>query len=218
MILDSALEFPPVDQTDEDGLLAVGGDLSVERLLLAYKSGIFPWFSNPLGWFSPEERAIFDLEKIMPSSRLARKMKTGTYTFTINKAFERVMRECAKSRPHPHRQESWISEEFIEGYTKLYYKGYAHSVECWQDKELIGGIYGVAIGGFFGGESMFYNVSDGGKMAFYHLIDHLRKQGFVLFDSQALNSTTEKLGAFNIPREDYLKQLKQAVNLKISFL
>ena len=181
-LLDNRLRFPDPSLADEEGLVAVGGDLSVPRLLLAYRSGIFPWTVDPITWWSPDPRAIFELDRFHVPHSLARVIRKGVFHMTIDRAFRRVVAGCAM--PAPGRESTWISPNFIEAYTRLHKKGHAHSVECWQGEELAGGIYGVAIGGFFSGESMFHRASNGSKAALYHLIQHLRKRRFVLFDAR----------------------------------
>jgi len=198
-----------------DGLVAIGGDLSVPRLLLAYGNGIFPWTDNPITWWSPDPRAIFDLDRFHVSESLARVLRQGVFEVTRDRAFRRVVEGCAA--PAPGRESTWISPRFIEAYTRLHKKGHAHSVECWQAGELAGGIYGVSIGGFFAGESMFHRVSNASKVALYHLIEHLRSRGFVLFDIQSTTPITRQLGAFTISREEYLRHLAQAIEMNCAF-
>jgi leucyl/phenylalanyl-tRNA---protein transferase len=195
------------------GLVAVGGDLSLPRLLLAYRSGIFPWTANPITWWSPDPRAIFQLDRFHVPHSLRKAMRKRVFQITINRAFRRVMEECARERADGN----WISAEFIEAYTKLREAGHAHSLECWAGDELAGGVYGVTIGGFFAGESMFHRLSNASKIALYHLIGHLRARGFVLFDIQMLTPVTRQLGGIEIPREEYLRRLAKAIVLPCSF-
>ena len=198
-----------------DGLVAIGGDLSVPRLLLAYRNGIFPWTDDPITWWSPDPRAIFELDRFHVPHSLARVIRKGVFRITIDRAFRRVVAGCAM--PAPARASTWISPNFIEAYTRLHKKGHAHSLECWQGEQLAGGIYGVAIGGFFAGESMFHRSSNGSKVALYHLIEHLRERRFVLFDVQSTTPITRQLGAITIPREDYLRRLALAVAMDRPF-
>jgi len=214
-LLDQRLRFPSPHCADAEGLVAVGGDLSVPRLLLAYRSGIFPWTVDPVTWWSPEPRAIFELDRFHVSRSLARVIRQGMFRTTVNRAFLLVMEGCAA--PAPGRRSTWISPEFIEAYTQLREQGHAHSLECWQGRRLVGGIYGVAVGGFFAGESMFHRVSNASKVALFHLIEHLRRQGFLLFDIQMLTPITAQLGGITIPREEYLCRLAQAVQKPASF-
>ncbi len=200
---------------EADGLVAIGGDFSVPRLLLAYGSGIFPWTVKPITWWSPDPRAIFELDHWHVPRSLARVLHQNLFEVTRDRAFREVMEGCAE--PAPGRRSTWVTREFIEAYTRLHREGHAHSVECWQDGTLAGGIYGVALGGFFAGESMFRRADNASKVALHHLVQHLRERGFALFDTQVMNPATERLGAINIPREEYLKRLKRAVALPCSF-
>jgi leucyl/phenylalanyl-tRNA---protein transferase len=214
-ILDHRLRFPSPRVADAEGLVAIGGDLSVPRLLLAYRSGIFPWTVDPITWWSPEPRAIFELDGFHVSRSLARVIRKGAFRSTVDCAFRQVMQCCAA--PAPGRRSTWISPEFIEAYTQLHLQGHAHSMECWQGRQLVGGVYGVAVGGFFAGESMFHSVSDASKVALFHLIAHLRQQGIGLFDIQMLTPITEQLGGVIIPRAEYLRRLAEAVAKPVGF-
>jgi leucyl/phenylalanyl-tRNA---protein transferase len=214
-ILDHRLRFPSPDSADEEGLVAVGGDLSVPRLLLAYRSGIFPWTVDPITWWSPEPRAVFELDGFHVSRSLARVIRQGTFRTTMDQAFQRVMEGCAA--PAPGRRSTWISPEFIEAYTQLHQQGHAHSVECWQGRRLVGGIYGVSIGGFFAGESMFHRVSNASKVALHDLMAHLRWQGFALFDIQMLTPITAQLGGVALLRTEYLRRLGRAITNPVHF-
>lgn len=197
------------------GLVALGGDLSVPRLLLAYRHGIFPWTDDPLTWWSPDPRGIFELDHFHVSRSLARTLRSGRFRVTMNRAFRAVMEGCAA--PAPGRESTWISPRFIEAYTRLHEAGHAHSVECWCGDELAGGIYGVAVGGVFAGESMFHRVSDASKVALAVLVDRLRARRFALFDIQMLTPVTRRLGAVEISREEYLCRLAAAVELNCRF-
>jgi len=208
-ILDDRLRFPNPEQANADGLVAVGGELSVPRLLLAYQSGIFPWTASPVTWWSPDPRGIFLLDRFHISRSLSRVIRQGTFKITHDHAFQEVMKGCAA--PAPGRRSTWITREFLDAYGKLHELGHAHSVECWQGEQLAGGIYGVAIGGFFAGESMFHQVSNASKVALAHLVEHLRARGFLLFDIQMLTRITEQLGAVTISRQAYLKRLSKAL-------
>jgi leucyl/phenylalanyl-tRNA--protein transferase len=209
------LVFPDPRLADAEGLVAAGGDLSVERLLLAYRSGIFPWTIAPITWWSPDPRGIFELDGFHVSRSLARVLRKGTFRVTVNKAFRAIMEGCAA--PGPGRWSTWISDEFLEAYTQLHERGHAHSVECWEGEELAGGIYGVAIGGFFAGESMFHRRPNASKVALHHLVTHLQEQGFLLFDIQMVTPITEQLGAVAIPRSRYLKRLGKALEKRCRF-
>jgi leucyl/phenylalanyl-tRNA--protein transferase len=190
--------------------------MSEARLLLAYRSGIFPWTAKPLTWWSPDPRAIFDLENFHVPRSLARVLRQNIFRITRDAAFRQVMEACAA--PAPGRDSTWITSEFLEAYTRLHASGHAHSLECWQGGELVGGVYGVAIGGFFAGESMFHRVPNASKVALWHLVEHLRAQSFALFDIQMLTPVTAQLGAIEIPRNRYLELLSGAVERPCSFL
>jgi leucyl/phenylalanyl-tRNA--protein transferase len=198
-----------------DGLIAVGGDLSVPRLLLAYRSGIFPWSASPITWWSPDPRAVFEPGAFHMPRQLSRLLRRDAFQFTRDRCFERVMRGCAE--PRPGREDTWISEEFVDAYLSLHHAGHAHSVECWQAGELVGGIYGVHIGGFFAGESMFHRADNASKAALHHLLEHLWSRGVTLFDTQVITPTTRALGAVEISREEYLRRLKAALGLHCEF-
>jgi leucyl/phenylalanyl-tRNA--protein transferase len=247
-LLNASLRFPDPRLADAEGLVAVGGDMSVARLLLGYRSGIFPWTASPITWWSPDPRAILELEGMHVPRSLARVLRKGSFHITIDHAFRQVMEGCAA--PAEGRRSTWISKEFLEAYTRLHEQGHAHSLECWmvnepqddrttglQDNEttrrqnpspvvswsrgpavLVGGIYGVAIGGFFAGESMFHRISNASKVALFHLVAHLRKRGFALLDIQTLTPATTQLGGITIPREQYLERLAQAVEMQRSFM
>jgi leucyl/phenylalanyl-tRNA--protein transferase len=212
---DCRWEFPNPTDASEEGLLAVGGDLSPTTLLCAYAKGIFPWTDHPITWWSPDPRTIFELERFHVPRRLERQIRSGPFRVTFDTCFRRIMEECA--RPVPGREETWISQRFIDGYSLLHQQGFAHSAECFHGETLVGGLYGIAIGGFFGGESMFSRVSGGSRMALTMLIRHLRERGFKLFDAQVPNPHLHFLGAVDIPRGEYLRRLKQAISLDVSF-
>lgn len=214
-VLTKRLWFPDPNSASANGLLAVGGDLSPERLLLAYRSGIFPWSVNPITWWSPDPRAIFDLDHFHVSRSFARILRQQPFRITFDHAFSAVIQSCAE--PRPGRMSTWITPEFIAAYTQLHQLGFAHSCEAWTGQTLVGGIYGVAIGGLFAGESMFHNVSNASKTALHHLIQHLRQRRFTLFDIQQANPHTAKLGAVQIPRQKYLDSLRSALALPCQF-
>lgn len=203
---------------DAPPLVGVGGNLEPPMLLRAYTEGIFPWFSegDPIYWWSPEPRAIFDLHAGMyVSKRLARTIRSGKFTTTVNQQFETVMRACGECR----EEGTWVTLEMLAAYAKLHRMGYAHSVEAWCDGELAGGVYGVAIHGFFAAESMFYRRTDGSKVALAALFERLREQGYFLLDTQMLTEHTESLGGFNIHRSNYLDLLDHALTFKnVSFV
>jgi leucyl/phenylalanyl-tRNA--protein transferase len=207
--------FLDPERADADGLVGVGGDLRPERLLEAYRRGIFPWFDeeSPILWWSPDPRAIFELGGLHVSRRLARTVRSGRFEVTVNRAFAEVMRGCA-DRPG---QGVWITADMIDAYTRLHELGHAHSLEVWHEDSLAGGLYGVAIGGLFAGESMFTRVRDASKVALVHVMDRLRQRGFQLFDVQFLNDHTASLGAVEIPRREYLARLRRAIAFETTF-
>jgi leucyl/phenylalanyl-tRNA--protein transferase len=207
--LGKAAGFPDPELADADGLVAVGGDLSVERLLAAYRQGIFPWTPDPITWWSPDPRGIIELDSFHVPESLAKVIRKETFEVTIDQAFRQVMQACAT--PGPKRREPWITSEFIEAYTGLHKLSHAHGVECWQGGKLVGGVYGVAIGGLFAGESMFHRVANASKVALHQLVQHLRKRRFTLFDIQMVTAATAPLGAKAISRHDYLQRLAVAV-------
>jgi leucyl/phenylalanyl-tRNA--protein transferase len=210
-ILDERLRFPDPRTAGNDGLVAIGGDLSVERLRLAYRSGVFPWTVNPISWWSPNPRAIIELDQFHIAHSLAKFMRKQPFEITRDRAFRQVMEACAE--PAPGRTGVWITPEFVEAYTRLHQAGNAHSVECWRGGELVGGIYGVSAGGLFAGESMFHRATNASKVALCHLVERLRERGFVLFDIQMITPATRQLGAMEISRAEYLTRLKRAVQL-----
>lgn len=208
--------FPPVHFAEPDGLLAVGGDLSVERLLLAYQSGIFPWYNHdePILWWSPNPRLVLLPHEFHVSRRLRRILKKGEMTTTLDRAFNRVVQSCADARG-PQRSGTWITPEMQEAYARLHHEGYAHSVETWRGATLVGGLYGVAIGGCFFGESMFSAIDNASKVAFARLVDHLTSQRFVVIDCQMRAEHLVRMGAREISRRAFLELLEtgRAVNV-----
>lgn len=204
--------FPDPRSADADGLLAIGGRLDPLWLLTAYAHGIFPWSDQPITWWSPDPRAVFELHDFNPPASLRRKLKSVPWRYTLDAAFAQVITACAK--PGPKRPETWIGPDFIPAYLAFHEAGHAHSVEVWEDGQLIGGLYGVAIGGFFAGESMFHRVPDASKAALVHLFGLLQTAGYTLIDTQVLNPFTERLGAHEIPREVYLQRLQAALQVR----
>ncbi|OHD72870.1 MAG: leucyl/phenylalanyl-tRNA--protein transferase [Spirochaetes bacterium RBG_13_68_11] len=201
--------FPDPETVYEDGIVAVGGDLAPGTLLAAYRAGIFPWSDGPITWWSPDPRAIILLDGLHVSRSLARTIRRGAFRVTVDTAFRQVIEGCAAARPG--REETWISPAFLEAYTRLAEMGWCHSVECWQGDRLAGGVYGVAIGAWFGGESMFSAERDASKVAIAALVVRLRECGFVLFDAQVMNPHLATLGAVDIPRAEYLARLRVAL-------
>ena len=194
---------------EPEGLIGVGGDLSPALLLRAYSEGVFPWFSegDPVLWWSPDPRAIIELDGLHVSRRLARTIRSGKFRVTIDRQFEAVMRACGEARPDG----TWVTDEMIAAYSRLNREGHAHSLEVWHGDALAGGIYGVAIGGLFAGESMFHTVTDASKVALAALVEHLKNRGYALFDVQMKTEHTERMGAVEIARDSYLERLQVAV-------
>jgi len=204
--------FPPAEEAENDGLLAIGGDLSVDRLLSAYSSGIFPWFTEdgePY-WYSPDPRMILFPENLKLSDSLNRKVKSNHFNIKIDHDFEAVIRNCAEVK-RSHEAGTWISKEFIEGFTALHHAGFAHSVESYLDGELAGGLYGVSIGKAFFGESMFFKRSGASTIAFVYLVRMLISWGFHFIDCQVETNHFIRLGAENIPRKEFLIRLNNAI-------
>jgi leucyl/phenylalanyl-tRNA--protein transferase len=215
LIGENDLSFPAAVSARADGLVAVGGDLSPERLLRAYQRGIFPWTVNPVTWWSPNPRGVLPLEEFHISASLEKFLRHCPFEVTTNTSFREVITACAA--PGPNRRGVWISPEFIAAYTRLHELGRAHSVECWQDGKLVGGIYGVSVGGLFAGESMFHRADNASKVALVKLVQHLRERNFSLFDIQMVTPATRPFGAKEISRAEYLARLAQAVELKCTF-
>lgn len=210
--------FPSATSANRDGLVAVGGDLSVERLVLAYRSGIFPWpiFDDELmTWFSPDPRAVLDLDALRVNRTLRKAMRRDAIEVTFDQAFERVIAACAA--PGPGRESTWITQQLKEAYVRLHRHGIAHSVEVWSRGVLMGGLYGVAISGLFAGESMFSRASNASKIALVHLVERLRSRGYGLLDIQQATPHMVKLGAELVSRREYLRRLERALALDCTF-
>lgn len=206
--------FPDPSLADEDGLLAVGGDLSPQRLLMAYGRGIFPWYSEnaPILWWSPDPRLILEPSRVHVPKRLERILRQGVFRFTLDTAFERVIAGCAQT-PRRGACGTWIVPEMLAAYCRLHELGFAHSIEVWSGGTLVGGLYGVALGGAFFGESMFYNEPDASKAGFVTLIRALDRAGFILFDCQQTTAHMVRFGGFEVPRDEFLSRLEQALEL-----
>jgi len=203
--LTKELYFPPVEEASYEGILAVGGDLSVERLLLAYNNGIFPWFDadEPILWWSPSERMVVNPKDYKVSKSLRNIINRNIFEVTINKDFESVIKNCQEIE-RKDQDGTWISNDIIESYTKLHKLGKAKSFEVWQNGELVGGLYGVDLGHVFCGESMFSKVPNASKVAFVKLIEYLKQNNYKLLDCQVHNDHLEKLGAFEISRNAFM--------------
>ena len=213
--LPSATFFPPVETAlrEPNGLLAMGGDLSVERLLDAYRHGIFPWFNpgEPILWWSPDPRMVLVPSEIRVTRSLAKRIRNGGFEVRVDTAFADVMRACAA--PREDAAGTWISPAMVAAYTRLHQAGYAHSVETWHDGELVGGLYGVAIGRMFYGESMFSRMPDASKVALVRLAQQLHQWGFGLIDCQMETAHLASLGARTISRAAFTARLAELVNL-----
>lgn len=209
---DKGYAFPPVEYAlrEPDGLLAVGGDLAPERILSAYRQGIFPWFSpgQPILWWSPDPRAVLLPEKLKVSRSLRKTINKGGFQVTFDTAFEQVIRACATT-PRRGQPGTWITGEMQQAYIKLHRMGYAHSAESWSGDELVGGLYGLRLGRVFYGESMFSRRTDASKVAFVHLVRKLQEEGVMLIDCQVTTDHLLSLGAEEIPRRRFIELLQR---------
>ena len=212
------IPFPDVKKATPEGLVAVGGNLSPKRLLSAYRQGIFPWYSEnqPIFWWSLDPRGIIPLDDFHVGATLIKVLKRKIFEIKINTAFEDVMRACAVRSDGS--ESGWITEEMILAYTELYRLGNAHSIESWRNGKLVGGVYGIAIGGLFAAESMFYLESNASKIALTALVERMKETGFTLFDCQMVTNVTKRMGAIEISREEYLKQLNKALLQNCKFI
>jgi leucyl/phenylalanyl-tRNA--protein transferase len=210
--------FPPAGRASPEGLVSIGGRLTVERLLDAYRHSIFPWPSHandPMLWWSPDPRAILPLDGMHISQRLARRLRSGQFEATCNEDFAGVLAGCATG--HGRERGTWLTADMRAAYLELHERGHAHSVEMWHEGRLVGGVYGVAIGGLFAAESMFYRERDASNVALARLVAHLRGRGYQLLDIQQWTSHTGRLGAIEISRREYLARLAAAVDLPVTF-
>lgn len=223
MLQDEVLDFPPVSQSTKEGLLAIGGDLSPERLLVAYSSGIFPWYTEgePILWWSLDPRMVMKPTDLKVTKSLWKTIESNKFSCSFDTDFEGVIRACA-TVPRTDQQvvedeedadepSTWISEDMIHAYCELHELGFAHSVETYMDNELVGGLYGVSIGKIFCGESMFHTKSDASKVALYNLCQFLIRNNFELIDAQQETGHMKRMGAAPIPRKEFMKQLKLLV-------
>lgn len=216
--LDNRLTFPAIDHAldEPNGLLAFGGDLSIERLELAYRHGIFPWFSDgePILWWSPNPRGVMALDDFHCSKSLLKFARTTQLSVTLNHAFSSVIDACASM---PRRDDgTWITPLMQDAYKNLHLCGLAHSVEVWDQTELVGGLYGVAVGGVFCGESMFSHVSNASKLAYFYLVEHLKSIGADFIDCQMQNAHLQRLGCREVSREEFLRMLAKSRNTPIT--
>jgi leucyl/phenylalanyl-tRNA---protein transferase len=204
-------DFPAPELAEPDGLLAVGGDLSPERLLRAYAAGIFPWYSEaaPILWWSPDPRLVLLPGELHLPRSLRRTLRSGRYTVRSDTSFEQVIRRCA-GKPRPGQDGTWIVPEMVEAYLALHRLGYAHSIEAWEGDDLAGGLYGVSLGAVFFGESMFADRTDASKVAFATLVEWLRNRGFELVDCQVTTAHLVRFGAREMPRREFLDRLATA--------
>ncbi|WP_338377763.1 leucyl/phenylalanyl-tRNA--protein transferase [uncultured Flavobacterium sp.] len=202
------LYFPPVEEASYEGILAVGGDLSTERLLLAYRSGIFPWFEadEPILWWSPADRMVVNPHDYKVKKSLRNIINRDIFKVTFNQNFKEVITNCQQIK-RVGQNGTWITQDMINAYCEIHIKGFAQSVEVWQNDELVGGLYGVDLGTVFCGESMFSKVPNASKVAFVNLIEYLKENKYRLLDCQVHNDHLEKLGAFEISRENFMKIL-----------
>ncbi len=207
-ILNENLYFPPVSQANKEGFLAFGGDLSTERLLLAYRSGIFPWYNEdePIIWWSPDPRCVLFTNKLRISKSMQQVIKKGTFRFSMNEAFAQVIKCCQQTKRKDDNG-TWLNNEMIEAYNSLHQKGFAYSAECWLGDELVGGLYGIKLENVFCGESMFSLKSNASKFAFIHFVNYLKVEGIEVVDCQISNPHLESLGAEMIPRSQFLSYL-----------
>ena len=212
-LLSDDIEFPPPHLAARDGLLAVGGDLSPKRLILAYQMGIFPWFSDgdPILWWSPDPRLVLYPNEIKISKTLKKIIKKNTFHVTMDLAFNEVINQCAQARLE-NNQGTWIVKDIIDAYRKLHRSGFAHSVEVWQQGELAGGLYGVSLGKCFFGESMFTRISNASNVALVKLSKYLNDLSFDLIDCQVTTEHLIRFGAREIPRTSFLNQLKVSLS------
>ncbi len=209
-ILGKKILFPPVETADENGLLAIGGDLSPERLILAYKSGIFPWFNEgePVIWYSPPERMVLFPKDLKVSKSMEKVLKNANFRISFNEHFAEVIHHC-KTIDRPGQKGTWITREMQKAYIALHELGYAKSVEVWQEDRLVGGLYGIDLGHIFTGESMFSLVSNASKVAFIYLNQILKEQNYLLLDCQVYNEHLASLGAVEISRDVFMQYLIQ---------
>jgi leucyl/phenylalanyl-tRNA--protein transferase len=205
--------FPDPGKADPEGLLAIGGDLSVDTLIKAYSLGIFPWYSEemPILWWCPDPRMVLFPQKFKVSKSLRQTIRQKKYTVKIDENFEKVIENCALSK-RKGQEGTWITNEMKQAYIRLYKEGYAHSFETYYNNELVGGLYGVSLGRIFFGESMFYKMTDASKVALYYLIERLKKWNFHFIDVQQSTQHMKMMGAEEISREEFLRILKVSLN------
>ena len=211
------LQFPPLETADEHGLIAIGGDLEVESLLLAYRNGIFPWpiHSDILSWFAPPMRAVLFFNQFHISRSLKKFRSNSDWEIKIDNDFDTVIRECAKIINRPTQSGTWITPQIIESYSRLHSAGFAHSIECYEGSDLVGGVYGVCINGFFAAESMFYRKPNASKLCIWHLVELLSSHGIEWIDCQVMSPFLATFGTTEITRDEFMKILPKALALEV---
>ena len=214
-VLTDDIIFPDTREADASGLVGIGGDLSVDRLLLAYKTGIFPWYADddPILWFSPDPRLVFYFENYKPSRSLVKVINSNKFQVKFDTDFESVIKKCAAIK-RVGQSGTWINDDMIDSYIKMHYAGYAHSVETYLNCELVGGLYGVSLGSAFFGESMFHDVPNASKIAFHFLVLKCKEWNFDFIDSQIPTEHMKRLGAVEISRNQFLSELKESMKNK----
>lgn len=207
-------EFPPLELANQDGLLAIGGDLDIESLLLAYRSGIFPWpvHEDLLTWFAPPERCLLFLDRVHISRSLKKELKNSSYSFHINRDVPQIISSCAAVINRGEQQGTWITSEMVRAYIAFHQAGYCHGIGCYDDDALVGGLYGICIGKMFAGESMFYRKPNASKLALCYLITHLQEREVSWIDCQMMTPLLQSFGAVCIPRLEFMKLLKEALS------
>ncbi len=212
--LDQRILFPSPEEAEPDGLLAVGGDLCPERLTLAYRSGIFPWYTEdlPILWYSPDPRMILTTPTLRINRSLRKAIRKQPYQITLDQAFPRVIRSCAEI-PRPGQEGTWITNDMLDAYCEMHHRGIAHSVEAWDGESLVGGVYGISLGGVFCGESMYAHAANASKIAFVTLLTQLHRWGIHLIDCQVYTEHLAQFGAKEVPRHVFLQWLKDALHL-----
>lgn len=210
-LLDERIIFPAIENTEE-GILAIGGDLSPERLLAAYQNGIFPWYNedDPIIWHAPEERFILLLDELHISKSMRRVLNSNKFTYTVDTNFSFVIQQCAQVE-RKNEDGTWITEEMIDAYINLHQIGFAHSVEVWQDDKIVGGLYGVSLGKCFFAESMFHTATNASKFAIIKLVELLKQKDFHFIDAQVYTKHVETLGAKNITRNNFMQMLHKNI-------
>jgi leucyl/phenylalanyl-tRNA---protein transferase len=214
-LLNDSLVFPDPRCAESDGLVAVGGDLRIERLILAYQNGIFPWYSegNPIMWFSPDPRLVLFPDRLRVSKSLTKVIKSEVFEVRFDTCFEEVIMRCATIK-RQNQDATWITNDMIDAYVIMHYEGFAHSVETFYEDKLVGGLYGISLGGAFFGESMFHSMSNASKVSLYRLVEKLKLWRFDFIDSQISTNHMKSLGAREVHRESFLAMLELTLKRK----